>query len=200
MELCNGKVLPGDRPVLKVEFRHRETSDVGGGQRCSNSDRGRGDQAVCLVEGDSPFCVVAPPTARTLSLGGTQRRQAQSPNEPPCGGFLLGVEASPDLFDGDRADPRFHVGAAKTLSGLSAMAINSRRRYSCRERPLRAARLASSSLVRFGTFLMVMEVGIACIVQLILLLYMHISLRWSWPKRWSTPNARKRAGNLVENG
>lgn len=81
--------------MLKVEFLHREIGDVSRGQSRPHSDSRRSDKTIRLVESYSTLGVRAPPTACTFSLGRTKRGQAQRPKEATCGGFLLGLEASP---------------------------------------------------------------------------------------------------------
>ena len=120
--------LPGDRPVLEFEFRHGKVGEVRRGQRRSYTDSRGSDEAICLVEGDSTVGVGAPPTARTLSLGGAERSQAQPSHKAAGSVLLLGPQASPDFLNRDGTHPWLDTGSAKSPdafgSGPSAQTVD----------------------------------------------------------------------------
>ncbi len=120
------------RPVLDIEFRHREIGNVRRGQRRGDPD-GRGcDQAVSLVEGDPALGELTTPAACTLRFGGAERRQPESPNQATSGRFLLRPKTTPDLLDRDGRYPRLDTDASESLDatggGPSSECVDQHRR------------------------------------------------------------------------
>ena len=120
------------RPVLDIEFRHREIGNVRRGQRRGDPD-GRGcDQAVSLMEGDPALGELTTPAACTLRFGGAERHQPESPNQATSGRFLLRPKTTPDLLDRDGRYPRLDTDASESLDatggGPSSERVDQHRR------------------------------------------------------------------------
>ena len=104
--------LGAGRPLFHRKFGHWEIPDVGGGQAGANSDGSGRNEAVGLVQGHSAICELATPRPGADSLGHTERREAQRVHQTSSHEFLAGPQTPPDLFHGDRAEPR--LGAHQT--------------------------------------------------------------------------------------
>jgi hypothetical protein len=92
--------------VLDLELVHREVLRVAGRQARTGADGGSRYQAVRLSESDCVAREVAAPSPSELTLGATERRNAQASEEASHGRFLIASGAAQDLLDVDRADTR----------------------------------------------------------------------------------------------
>lgn len=111
---CDSSSKSGaDRPVLDVELGHGEVLWVPGREPCAYTNRGGGDQAVGLAEGDSPPRVVFAPAPRHLTLRTPHRCQAQALQEAQDDCLLVMEHPPHDLLDVDRTDPRGSRGVTQ---------------------------------------------------------------------------------------
>ena len=101
------------RPVVDRELLHGEIGDIGGRQARPDPDRGRCDETVRLVKGDTLPGERSTPVACADTLGRSQRCQAEPIHESAGNGILVGSKPPPDLFDGDRTDPWLCAGPAE---------------------------------------------------------------------------------------
>ena len=103
-----------DGPVLNRDVVHGEVGGVARRQASVNARGGGGDQAVCLVKGDPSSGELPAPMSSATSFGRAQRCTPQAAHQPLCDGFFAGKQSAPDLFDRDRASPRFVTLAAQS--------------------------------------------------------------------------------------
>ena len=93
--------LPGFDPQLA----HGEVLHVRCGEGSRDSNCGRSDEAVGLVQGGPRCGKVATPRPGEAAFGNAERCQPKAAEQPHSVGFLLRVEPAPDLLDRDGAHP-----------------------------------------------------------------------------------------------
>lgn len=95
-------VSKADRPVLDVEFAHREISWVTGCEPAAERERRRRDETVRLRQRAAASGELAPPLSRLPAFGGSKRRDSKAGKERASLPVLARPQPSNRLLDVDR--------------------------------------------------------------------------------------------------
>lgn len=104
--------------MIDGQLRHWEVVDVGCCQRPVDAQRSGRNEAIGLVEGDTPPGELTPPGAGPNPLGRAQWSEAKTVEQTARDRFLSAVQTTPDFLHRYRAYPRLDAGTAQPDQAL----------------------------------------------------------------------------------